>query len=73
MKCPYCGNEMEQGYILASRGAYWVKKGREALFPRRSKGDITLVGLWSLTSGDNSYLCRGCGRIITEVSRPLGE
>lgn len=69
MRCPYCSSDMEEGYIVASHGAYWVKRTRSLfLFPRRKKGDVVLSGLWSGSSGGSAYLCRSCNKVIMDVN-----
>ncbi len=68
MNCPYCGNEMEVGYIAGGKEAYWFKNDRGfALFPSKAKGDIVIAGAWIGSSDYNSYLCRKCKKIITDL------
>lgn len=72
MKCPYCENDMEQGYIQGPRGVFWSAKGRNFFFfPHRVKGDVVIAGAYEGSSGQNAYLCRSCGKIIIDVKYDL--
>ncbi len=73
MECPYCDNEMEAGDLLAPRGAYWVKKGSGPFsFIRKSKG-VAIVGMWSGSPNEHSYLCRNCGKVIIDINESACE
>lgn len=52
MKCPYCNNEMDKGYIQSRDDLYWTEKTRllSALPPLR--------GEW--TSIENPAVCYRC-------------
>ena len=52
MKCPYCGNEMEQGFIQSPQEISW-KKGDKR--PFLVKG-----------SAVTAFLCRDCKKVIID-------
>jgi len=68
MKCPYCNNEMELGYIQCRDGVTWTpKKQLIAALSILGKGSL------SLTNGaaDNSRMvyahrCKNCQKIIID-------
>lgn len=67
MKCPYCGEEMEQGVIQSSQEISW--KNKKHLFGRAEfhKGSIVLSKL-SMLKGSVAiaFLCRTCEKIIID-------
>jgi hypothetical protein len=68
MICPYCGCGMKRGYMLGPEGVFWSAKGRAVFFiPHPAKGDIVVAGRLEGSSGENSYLCRNCGKIIIDL------
>ncbi len=76
MKCPYCGAEMELGYIQCRDGVIWDTKIRKvaawAAWPFVGKGSIHLgadgAGPFSGTSVA-AYNCNGCKKIIIDYSQ----
>ena len=66
MNCPYCGKEMEQGYIVSSsrRGMLLWSEDRCNSGPFLYKSDLKLAG----TFQDNppACLCRDCRKIVME-------
>jgi len=68
MLCPYCGKEMEQGYIKSSHPFLWNTVKDEGLLVR---GKIRLSnsifsGFWSGCSCE-AYICRACGKLIADL------
>lgn len=69
MKCPYCNEEMEQGYIQCRGGVYWSNKKRavSALPPVTGKSinlseyNISLSGPYVI-----AYNCSKCKKIIID-------
>ncbi len=65
MLCPYCQEEMENGFLQAGNILVWVKKKHYfSLLPREDevlldKNYLTGVFL-------PSWLCRRCKKVITE-------
>lgn len=70
MKCPYCGQEMEKGYITTdARSIAWRKEKYESALVAKGSNGIQLsrkmVGACNL---DNAYCCKSCKKIILEYS-----
>lgn len=71
MKCPYCGEEMELGYIQCRDGVYWrKKKGLIAAVPPLGSASIALATDGGPFSGAaaEAYRCAGCEKIIIDCS-----
>lgn len=60
MKCPYCGNEMQEGKICALRGALLWKDSEESF---RLNDEPKLA---AVINGDRieGYHCKKCRKII---------
>ena len=58
MKCPYCSNEMEKGYLQSRDGLGWNEK--ERLIPALSEvlASRTVV----------AYRCKNCKKIVIDYS-----
>ena len=69
MNCPFCGREMENGYLSsAGRGAKWTPKARSWTSICTQDGELPLEQ-WSFT-GKNStkaLLCRACRKVILDI------
>lgn len=71
MKCPYCNEEMESGYIKSSHFIHWGKEKELGLL----LDDIKLSpnglkeGIKSFFEGHfvEAYRCSGCNKIIIEL------
>ena len=66
MNCPYCGKEMEQGYIIAAgrRGAILWSTDQVKSGYFKSKEDVKLAGL--MEDNPPALLCRDCRKIVME-------
>lgn len=66
MKCPYCGEEMERGYIKSGRSIYWGKD--ELVDPIYYPNDIKInkFSLGDLFRGYSveAYHCSSCKKIV---------
>jgi hypothetical protein len=66
MKCPYCTNEMEEGYIPSDRYSLkWISKKEKSKFPLLNKR-IKLNSLLEESSVDAFY-CSTCEKIIINL------
>lgn len=64
MKCPYCNNEMESGYIQCRDGVTWTPK--KQLIPALSflgKGGVHLA-----SNAVCAYKCDECKKVIVDYS-----
>lgn len=60
MKCPYCGNEMEEGALVSRVVPLWVKKGE--------KKGILLNCKKSFTQNElPAHSCVKCKKIIFDI------
>ena len=70
MACPWCGREMEMGYLSGSRGVFWIRGVPTArkFWLGAGRGNIIRVdtegGL--MTPHRTAYLCRACRRMVLE-------
>lgn len=68
-ECPYCGKEMEQGFIQSPHEIAWLKGGNRHLFSRSflHDGSVVLSEL-SLMKGSAvlAWLCRDCRKVIID-------
>ena len=71
MKCPYCNNEMQKGYIQCRDGVTWTpKKQWVAAFSSLGAGAVPLGkdnGL-SPNSVAEAYHCGTCKKVIIDYS-----
>lgn len=75
MKCPYCGNEMELGYIQCRDGVNWTPQ--KQLIAALSFLGKNRVSLANNAAGDSqtvyAYKCDTCRKVIIDYaadSRP---
>ena len=69
MNCPYCGNEMEKGYVeqqhmITPLEWYSAKQEGKLLWGKRKR--IQLTGA---TAPLVAWYCGGCGKLIAEVEK----
>ena len=62
MKCPYCSNEMEKGYLQSRDGMGWNEK--ERLIPALS-GVLAAQQLGRTVA---AYRCKNCKKIVIDYS-----
>ena len=70
MNCPYCGCEMEKGYITSdARSIAWRKENFESAIVSKNSDGVQLskkfIGACTI---DNSYCCKNCKKIIIDFS-----
>ena len=64
MRCPYCGKEMEFGYITSGHPFLW---GPTKEFGAFLQGRIRLSkGFWNGCSCE-AYVCHECGKLIADL------
>ena len=67
MLCPYCGKEMEKGYIQSGRSFYWSSEKKGDGLPNANAGDIAFSSsFWSGAFLD-AHICRGCGKLLADL------
>ena len=71
MKCPYCKNVMELGFIQSTQEISWKKGDKKPLIGRAQfhKGSVILSELSFLKgSAVTAFLCRECKKVIIDYS-----
>lgn len=73
MKCPYCGNEMELGYIQCRDGVTWTpKKQLVAALSALGKGSTTLEnGAAADSKAVYAYKCSPCKKVVIDYSADI--
>ena len=69
MNCPYCGNEMEIGYVeqqhmITPLEWYSVKQEGKFLWSKRKRIQLTSAAEMLV-----AWYCGGCGKLIAEVEK----
>ena len=70
MKCPYCSNEMESGYIQCRDGVTWTpKKQPVAALSFLGKGSVSLAnGATHNSDIVYAFNCSECKKVIIDYS-----
>ena len=70
MKCPYCGNEMEKGYIQCRDGVTWTPiKQLVAALSFLGKDSVSLTNGASNNSRTvYAYKCSDCKKVVIDYS-----
>ncbi len=64
MKCPYCGKEMDKGYVQSARPVIWSLKKKVLMFTATKPDDFTISkGYWNGCFAE-AYHCPNCKKII---------
>ena len=76
MKCPYCNNEMEEGYIQSPHEISWKKGTKRHVFGRAQfhEGSVVLSELsYMKGSAVKAFLCRTCMKVIIDYSEEKSD
>ena len=65
MICPYCQQEMEQGYLNSRSPVLWSREVSGLPFST-SREDVMLGGKLGLVMRPQAFLCRTCRTVITK-------
>lgn len=70
MKCPFCHEEMEFGYVQSSNKIMWGKDKKSALFlPDEEKNEFYISKGILAGSFANAEYCSRCGKIIISLEK----
>lgn len=71
MKCPYCNQEMENGYITSDANFIaWRKEKHESAWVRKGEGiQLARNILGGAVSVNNAYCCNSCKKIVIDYSQ----
>lgn len=76
-KCPWCGQDMEQGYLVGGRGVQW----RPGALTKKEARKILWVGAVMLEDSlsvldeektipyKTTWLCRDCGKMVFDMPK----
>ena len=68
MKCPYCGNEMQSGYLQSSRPLVWGPSVLEdSILPETENGGFYVTKGLFKHNCVTSYFCAECGLLLTPL------
>ncbi|MEA5085575.1 MAG: PF20097 family protein [Lachnospiraceae bacterium] len=69
MKCPYCNEEMELGYLQSSHSMFWGAEKHKHMFrPSAKKGELAMaINLWGCYV--ETYLCKKCNVMISPLNK----
>jgi hypothetical protein len=63
MKCPYCGNEMEQGYVQSARKVFFTTEPHKLLLVPEGDDLLLTTHNWTCPTCD-AWHCSSCQKII---------
>ena len=71
MKCPYCGNEMELGYIQCRDGIAWGKKKKPIAALSALGAELVFNNDTGIFSGSSveTYNCPDCQKLIIDYKK----
>ena len=67
MKCPYCGEEMQTGYLQSARPVLWSPQKKKMMFLASEMEDVRITeGLWNGCFAVADY-CELCEKVIVST------
>lgn len=72
-KCPWCGKDMEQGYMMGGRGITWyagVLTTKAAWIGDSSKEHFNLESEGAFIMYKTVWLCRDCKKMVFDMPDP---
>ena len=67
MNCPFCGQEMEQGFVQSGTRILWTKKIHKiSLLPK--DGDVLLLKSVLRPSAIPACICKVCKKIVMDYA-----
>ncbi len=67
MKCPFCVNQMEQGFLQGGNLLVWTKK-RHYLSLLTKEGEVELDRNYLVGTALPAWICRNCKKVIADYS-----
>ena len=72
MKCPTCGQEMEEGVVQSAREIYFTVEPNLFFFRvKKEKGDILLSSHNWTRPTCIAYLCRNCKKVVINYAEKI--
>lgn len=75
MTCPWCGKEMEGGYLFTGRDAIHFRRKRPGLLTVRGTGDLRLDNEGGFPTYKTAWHCPDCRKLAVDTTGivPMGE
>ena len=75
MTCPWCGKEMEGGYLFTGRDAIHFRRKRPGLLTVRGTGDLRLDNEGGFPTYKTAWHCPDCRKLVVDTTGivPMGE
>lgn len=76
MKCPYCGKEMEKGFMQSPQEIAWLEGEKRHFLSKADfyEGSVVLSKLSFLKgSAVTAYLCRDCKKVLIDYGDPSSD
>ncbi len=65
MLCPFCGKEMEKGFLQSGSMMVWVKK-KHMLSLHPKEGEVLLDKNYVTSCAVPAWICKECKKVIAE-------
>lgn len=66
MKCPYCQNEMENGFIQSGRNILWTEKKHIISTNPKNENDFIIASNPLGGATIKGFCCRKCRKLVIE-------
>ncbi|SHE33593.1 hypothetical protein SAMN02745249_00236 [Atopostipes suicloacalis DSM 15692] len=66
MKCPYCEEEMDKGFVQSARNIFWSTEEKKLVFAPGKSDDIPIASGFNGATKE-SYFCKNCKKIIIDL------
>ena len=66
MLCPWCNQEMKQGFLQSSRGVIFAPEVKEGVVLALEEEDVKLTKRFWSTPRALAWHCAGCKRVVVE-------
>ena len=74
MTCPWCGKEMETGYLMGNRGIWWAP-GRPGAWAKwvsaaGAEGAVQVDTEGNLFTYQTAWACQNCRKLVADLPEP---
>ncbi|MDE7294354.1 MAG: hypothetical protein K2N72_08015 [Oscillospiraceae bacterium] len=69
MKCPYCGDDMEEGHIAVGGELWWQPGRKTRLLNSWFYNDGVVLGENGFGETVTAYLCRECKKVVIDFEK----
>ena len=74
MTCPWCGKEMETGYLMGNRGIWWAPGRPDAwakwVSAAAAEGAVQVDTEGALFTYQTAWACQGCRKLVADLPEP---